>query len=563
MQNSTEPAQPWLAQYPPTSRPSRRPCSSTAPSPRPGAPAAEAAPDRAALRYFDGALTAAELDAASDALAAALQDRGVAKGDRVGVRLQNVPHFPIAMLALWKIGAAVLLVNPMYQKRELRQLVDDSGAVGLIVDEHGLAEATETVEGSTVSWLLSSSSLDHQTRNDERVFADASRVETDADITALVEQFAGRRPEPVDVGPDDIALLTYTSGTTGPPKGAMNTHANVLAVAGSYAVLGGAGSRRRGARDRADLPHHRCGHQRDAGPAARHHARAGRAVPPGRGARRVRRARGHLHDRLDHRLQRPGRGAARRPQPLRVGALPVLRRCADPARHDRALPGAVRSLHPQRLRDDRDLVRGGRRPPGGPRRRCTRRAAPCRSAYRCPAPSPGSSTRRARRSPYGEQGELELSGPAVVPGYWNNPEETERTMPGGRLRTGDGAIMDEDGYVFLVDRLKDQINVSGYKVWPREVEDVLYEHDAVHEAAVVGRSDDYKGEIVIAFVSLEEGAHGRARGARGVRQGAARGVQVPAGGRHHRRPPEDADRQDPAQGAPRRPRLVVAGQTRS
>ncbi len=90
----------------------------------------------------------------------------------------------------------------------------------------------------------------------------------------------------------------------------------------------------------------------------------------------------------------------------------------------------------------------------------------------------------------------------MVPGYWRNPDATAATMPEGRLRTGDGAIIDEQGWIYLVDRLKDQINSSGYKVWPREVEDVLYEHPAVHEAAVVGEPDDYRGERVVAYVSL-------------------------------------------------------------
>jgi long-chain acyl-CoA synthetase len=90
----------------------------------------------------------------------------------------------------------------------------------------------------------------------------------------------------------------------------------------------------------------------------------------------------------------------------------------------------------------------------------------------------------------------------VVSGYWRNPDASESTMPEGRLRTGDVAIIDEHGWVYLVDRLKDQINVSGYKVWPREVEDALYEHSAVFEAAVVGRPDDYQGESVVAYVSL-------------------------------------------------------------
>jgi long-chain acyl-CoA synthetase len=107
--------------------------------------------------------------------------------------------------------------------------------------------------------------------------------------------------------------------------------------------------------------------------------------------------------------------------------------------------------------------------------------------------------------PAGAQGELELSGPQIVPGYWNNPEATAHAMPAGRLRTGDVAVMDEDGWVYIVDRLKDQINVSGYKVWPREVEDVLYEHPAVYEAAVVGQPDPYRGETVVAYVSVKAG----------------------------------------------------------
>ncbi len=111
----------------------------------------------------------------------------------------------------------------------------------------------------------------------------------------------------------------------------------------------------------------------------------------------------------------------------------------------------------------------------------------------------------------GTQGELELAGPQVISGYWRKPEASASTLPGGRLRTGDGAIIDRHGWVYLVDRLKDQINVSGYKVWPREVEDALYEHPAVHEAAVVGQPDDYQGESVVAYVSLERDAHATER----------------------------------------------------
>jgi long-chain acyl-CoA synthetase len=97
------------------------------------------------------------------------------------------------------------------------------------------------------------------------------------------------------------------------------------------------------------------------------------------------------------------------------------------------------------------------------------------------------------------------SGPQVVPGYWEKPEETESAIPAGRLHTGDVGFMDEQGWFYVVDRKKDQINAAGYKVWPREVEDVLYGHPAVREAAVVGVPDEYRGETVKAFVSLKPG----------------------------------------------------------
>jgi long-chain acyl-CoA synthetase len=107
--------------------------------------------------------------------------------------------------------------------------------------------------------------------------------------------------------------------------------------------------------------------------------------------------------------------------------------------------------------------------------------------------------------PVGEIGEFATSGPQVIPGYWNNPEATAEGLPGGELLTGDVGFMDEDGWFYLVDRKKDMINAAGYKVWPREVEDVLYGHPAVREAAVVGVPDEYRGETVKAYVSQKPG----------------------------------------------------------
>jgi long-chain acyl-CoA synthetase len=111
--------------------------------------------------------------------------------------------------------------------------------------------------------------------------------------------------------------------------------------------------------------------------------------------------------------------------------------------------------------------------------------------------------------PPGQAGELALKGPMIFPGYWNKPAETERAFHDGYFRTGDVAIMDEQGWFYLVDRKKDMIIASGFKVWPREVEDVLYQHPAVREAAVIGVPDPYRGETVKAFVALKQEYDGK------------------------------------------------------
>jgi long-chain acyl-CoA synthetase len=108
--------------------------------------------------------------------------------------------------------------------------------------------------------------------------------------------------------------------------------------------------------------------------------------------------------------------------------------------------------------------------------------------------------------PLGEVGEIVAQGPQVVAGYWGKPDETAANLPGGALKSGDVGFMNPEGWVFIVDRKKDMINASGYKVWPREVEDVLAEHPAVREAAVVGVPDEKRGETVKAYVSIKPGA---------------------------------------------------------
>ncbi|MGA9872405.1 MAG: AMP-binding protein [Rhodococcus sp. (in: high G+C Gram-positive bacteria)] len=465
-------------------------------------------PDSTAIAYFDGRLTAREVDELSDALASALYDKGVRHGDHVGIHLQNIPQYAIAFLALWKLGAAALVLNPMYRKAELRRLIDDAEAVGVICADTAVEENLDSLRESSVRWLMGTSGLDFQTRSDPRVFETAERPRWEGvdDLLDAIRRFEGVRPEPVDVAPDDVAILAYTSGTTGPPKGALNTHANVLAVAttfGDHALIGD------GDVVLAVAPlFHITG------------AVINAALALIRDVTLVFANRFVADVVLD--------AFAEHGVTYTIGSITVFNALY-----------ASSTATKQHFESVRALYSGGAPiPPAAVEKFESRFGHYIHNAYgmtetssgviavppgsRAPVDAASGALSIGKALPHAEirivdpegsplpdgtQGELEIAGPQVVSGYWRKPDATGATFPGGRLRTGDVAIRDEAGWIYLVDRLKDQINVSGYKVWPREVEGALHEHPLVHEAGVVGRPDNYQGESVVAYVSLVPDAH--------------------------------------------------------
>ena len=194
-------------------------------------------PSADALKYFDGVITRQELDELSDALASALLANGFTAGDRLAVYLQNVPQFVIALVATWKAGGITVSINPMSRTRELSYLLKDSGAKVLVSLEQLYDDvAREVVPDTDVQLVLTTSELDYQTRDDERLFKGITRQrhEGTTDFDEFIAEHRGRVPPPVQLGLDDVAYLTYTSGTTGVPKGAMNTHRNVVFTAQVY-----------------------------------------------------------------------------------------------------------------------------------------------------------------------------------------------------------------------------------------------------------------------------------------------------------------------------------------
>lgn len=188
-------------------------------------------PDADAIRYFGTRISCRALDTLSDALAAALVDRGFGRGDRVALYLQNVPQFVIGLIATWKAGGVAVSVNPMNRHRELELLLTDSGACVLLCLETLYRDvAAAVVPRTSVRMVITTSELDDRSRDDGRLFANVERVASDGAIplSDLLAGFRGRSPPEVAFFPADTAFLTYTSGTTGPPKGAMNSHGNFV-----------------------------------------------------------------------------------------------------------------------------------------------------------------------------------------------------------------------------------------------------------------------------------------------------------------------------------------------
>ncbi len=463
--------------------------------------------ERPMLVYFDAVLAYRDVDRLSDGFAVALSDKGFGRGDRAALYLQNVPQYVIALLAVWKLGGVAVAINPMLTPGEVAKLLADSTPqVFLALDELHSDALAEVLTDSSVGRVITTSALDWRAGGDGRVESSA-RIRTPAsaeDFAQLVRGSEGRVPPLVDVTGDDVAVITYTSGTTGAPKGAMNTHRNV--VTGGFAY-----------RDWFDLG----SDDVVLGVAPLFHVTGltGHiAATIAAGASLVLTYRFDVDSVIDV--------IRRCKTTFTVGAITVFIALANATE---VRPGDLRTLTkvasggaPVSPATAEEFQRRfgiyihnvygmtettspvlavplGAKAPVGVETGALSVGVPMLSAKVAVLDDQGTPL------PAGELGELAVAGPQVVPGYWRNESATEDAIRDGWLRTGDVGYVDGDGWYYLVDRKKDMIIASGYKVWPREVEDVLYTHNAVLEAAVIGRSDPYRGETVIAYVSLREG----------------------------------------------------------
>ena len=472
---------------------------------------AERVPDRDAIQYFDEKISYGELNDLADRFATLLVSRGVDKGDRVAVYTQNNPQFLIAQYGAWKCGAIVVPLNPMLKKKELDYHLNDSGSKVLVCLESLYASvAKEVVPGTNVEHVLTTSELDflpEGAEEDLAPLANSSRQRSEG-TEDLLEVLRETEPDPqarASVSPEDTAYLVYTSGTTGQPKGTMETHSNVAFNSEVYRVwmqIGDDDS----VFGLAPLFHITglIGHVTLAGlagvPLVLFHR-----VDPGEALRLIEKWRPSMTigsiTAFIALMNAPGSDEADLSSLVKCfsGGAPVAPTIVDQFEEKFGVYiyiayGLTESNSPTHFvpLEERAPVdeASGALSIGVPVPNCEARLVKVEDP--------------SEEVPVGESGEFAAKGPMIFKGYWNKPEETEEAFQDGYFLTGDVAIMDEDGWFYIVDRKKDMINVSGYKVWPREVEDALYTHPQVKEAAVVGIPDEYRGETVKAFVALKE-----------------------------------------------------------
>ncbi len=468
-----------------------------------------------ALYYFNKIISYQELDEMSHAFACALIDLGIKKGDRVALYLQNIPQFVIAQYGIWKAGGIVVPLNPMYKEKELAYYFRDASVRVLV--------CMESLYGETVRKVVKETGVEHVVTTSELDFLDPAdpvppilkgvervkRLET-LDFNALLKRYQSNPPGEVSLSQGEVAYLTYTSGTTGPPKGAMNTHGNVvfnsevyrhcwkltpsdtmLAVAPLFHVTGMVGHI--GTCIASGTPlilYYRFDPKTTFQMIERWKATC--TI----GAITVFIALMNDPDIRKHNLSSLKK--------VYSGGAPVIPAVVErfenlTGTYIHNVYGLTESTSPA------TLVPLGLRAP----------VDPATGAIAIGVPIPGHEAKimdlsnPEKELPPGEVGELAIKGPGIIPGYWNKPEETAHAIREGWLFTGDVGTMDSEGWVYLLDRKKDMIIASGFKVWPREVEDTIYLHPAVREVAVVGVPDPYRGETVKAFVALKGDYEGK------------------------------------------------------
>ncbi|MBK8762729.1 MAG: long-chain fatty acid--CoA ligase [Sulfuritalea sp.] len=470
-------------------------------------------PAKPFLVFYDTQISYAEFKDEAERIAGWLQAQGVNKGDRVLLYMQNSPQFVLAYYGILRANAVVVPVNPMNMTTELRHYVRDAGARVAIVAQDILPQMQPLLGGGPDQGLQQilvatySDYLKAPTEMKVPDFVKAPRQSfADAGVTPWCDMLAANaHPGPIEVGPDDLCVMPYTSGTTGHPKGCMHTHRTVmhtlmagyqwfgiqqdavyLAVLPFFHVTGMQGSMSGPLQSGATvvlLP--RWDREAAAQCIARYGVTSWTAIPtmiidflmnPNLGN----------YDLSS--ITRMSGGGAAMPEAIAQKLLDMGITYVEGY-------GLSETIAPSHIN-----------PPDRAKKQCL--GIPIFDVE-----SMVVDPNDFKELPFGEVGEILTRGPQVFKGYWSNPEATRNAfveLDGKHwFRTGDLAYVDEDGYFFMVDRLKRMINASGFKVWPAEVEALMYQHPAIQEACVISAKDPHRGETVKAIVVIKEARRGK------------------------------------------------------
>jgi long-chain acyl-CoA synthetase len=471
---------------------------------------AEAFPDRVATSFFGATLTYRELDLAANRFAHALRALGVAKGDRIGLLLPNCPQFVICYYGALKAGATVVATNPLYVEREVEHQFNDAGIEVAVVfsRRYPLVNAVRartrlkkvivtSIKDYFPAWLRFIYTVAKEKKEGDR----QTLREGDLDLNRLIRHAPDTAPA-LDISHNDLALLQYTGGTTGIPKAAMATHANL--IADTLQLKAWLGIKDSDApRFLAVIPFFHV-----------YGMVACMSIALATGSTL------YLHPKFDI------KDVLKTIQNAKIDYFPgvptmyvaVNNSPLTPQYNLRAIKACVSGAAPLPLEVKRKFeeLTGGKLLEGyGLSEAPTAtHANPLHGANKDGSiglPLPDVDCRIVDVAdgetdmPPGQAGELCIKAPEVMAGYWKREEETRAVLRDGWLHTGDIARMDEDGYFYIVDRKKDMIISGGYNIYPRDVEEVLFSHPKIKEAAVAGIPDAKWGEVVTAFVVLKDG----------------------------------------------------------
>lgn len=464
-------------------------------------------PDHPAIIYYGTTLSYAELEREAEALAGYLQRAGVRAGDRVLLYMQNSPQFVIGFYAILRANAVVVPVNPMNRKAELEYLIADTEARVALCGRELLDNISELIGSTGLEEVIVSAYGEYVRQPTDLNLPEVVSLASDLpDLPGLSSWqqalAAAYAPGPLTAGPNDLCVIPYSSGTTGNPKGCTHTHHSAMATIVYPSVWGN--SQHNGVQLVSVPMFHVTGMQVCMNAAIY------------LGATQV------IMTRWDRRtaaqlIERHGITAWRNIPTMVVDLL------SDPdiEQYDlsslkaiggggAAMPAAIAAKLESKLNLkysegyglSETLSATHMNPPAAPKAQCLG------------IPIIGVDSRvvdvdTLRELGVGEVGEIVLNGEQVFQGYWRRPEATNEAffeLDGKRFfRTGDLGYYDEEGYFFLVDRVKRMINASGYKVWPAEVESLLYGHPAVQEVCIISVPDERRGETVKAVVVLAAG----------------------------------------------------------